>query len=86
MHRSMIWPLAVIAAVFATPLQALGDPVPPQTLLLGCAVSLTGSQAKEGRLTKEGYDFWQSYVNTHGGLHVGNALYRIVIHYRDDKS
>jgi branched-chain amino acid transport system substrate-binding protein len=86
LHRSMTWSLALIAALSATPLRALADAVPPQTLLLGCAVSLTGSQAKEGRLTKEGYDFWQSYVNEHGGLHVGNALYRVAIRYRDDKS
>jgi branched-chain amino acid transport system substrate-binding protein len=56
------------------------------TIVLGAALSLSGPLANEGRLTKEGYDFWASYVNTHGGLRVGNASYRVAIRYADDAS
>ncbi len=56
------------------------------TLTFGAAVSLTGAQAKEGLLTREGYDFWQAYVNDHGGLQIGGTAYRVAIRYVDDAS
>jgi branched-chain amino acid transport system substrate-binding protein len=56
------------------------------TIVFGAAVSLTGSQAKEGRLTQEGYDFWARYTNAQGGLRVGNASYTVAIRYLDDAS
>ena len=59
---------------------------PRNTLLFGAAVSLTGSLANEGNLTKEGYDFWSRYVNSHGGLHVGTQTYNVDIRYVDDES
>jgi hypothetical protein len=58
----------------------------PAAIVFGAPVSLSGSQAKEGRLTQEGYDFWARYVNEHGGLRVGNFSYRVEIRYRDDTS
>src|SRR5579885_1499921 len=42
------------------------------TIVFGAAVALTGSVANEGRMLKDGYDFWASYANAHGGLTVGN--------------
>lgn len=59
---------------------------PRNTLLFGSAVSLTGSLANEGNLTKEGYDFWARYVNSHGGLRVGSQTYNVDIRYADDES
>ncbi len=56
------------------------------TILIGAAVSLTGALSNEGRLTKEGYDFWMRYVNAHGGLHVGSRRYDVEIRYVDDES
>jgi branched-chain amino acid transport system substrate-binding protein len=66
--------------------QAAGAERHPPTIVFGAPVSLSGSQAKEGRLTQEGYDFWARYVNEHGGLRVGNVSYRVEIRYRDDTS
>lgn len=62
------------------------DAAPPHTILFGAAVSLTGSLAAEGKLTREGYDFWMRYVNTHGGLTIGSDKYTVQITYLDDES
>jgi len=59
---------------------------PKNAIVFGAAVSLTGSLSNEGRLTKEGYDFWAAYVNAHGGLRVGNQSYSVEIRYADDGS
>jgi hypothetical protein len=40
------------------------------TIVFGAALAATGSTAREGELTKEGYDFWKDYVNSHGGMKV----------------
>ena len=53
---------------------------------IGAALSLTGSLAKEGRLTKNGYEFCQQKVNAGGGVQVGDAKRKIDIAYKDDKS
>ena len=58
----------------------------PPTITFGSAVSLTGPLAREGNLTKEGYDLWAAYVNAHGGLRVGKTAYRVAIKYYDDES
>ena len=58
----------------------------PPTITFGSAVSLTGTFAREGKLTQEGYDLWESYVNDHGGLQVGSTRYRVAIKYYDDES
>jgi branched-chain amino acid transport system substrate-binding protein len=58
----------------------------PRTLVFGCAIAATGSLATEGKLTREGYDFWMHYVNARGGLHVGGATYAVRIVYADDAS
>ena len=57
-----------------------------KTLVFGAALSLTGSLSNEGKLTKEGYDFWMAYVNAHGGLQVGKQAYNVEIRYADDTS
>jgi branched-chain amino acid transport system substrate-binding protein len=63
------------------PARAAGD-----TIVFGSAVSLTGSLANEGHLTQEGYEFWKTYVNSHGGLKVGGKTYKVDIKYYDDES
>ena len=56
------------------------------TLVFGAAISLTGSTAKEGTLTKEGYDIWRDVYNDAGGIKVGSKKYRIETKYYDDES
>lgn len=56
------------------------------TLVFGATVALSGPLSNEGKLTKEGYDFWMAYVNAHGGLRVGRQTYNVEIRYADDES
>jgi len=56
------------------------------TLNVGAALSITGSLAKEGRLTKFGYQFCQEKVNQGGGVAVGDKKLKLAISYKDDKS
>jgi len=55
-------------------------------LEFGAALSLTGSLAKEGALTKQGYQLCQEKVNQRGGVKVGDEKAKLTIRYSDDKS
>jgi branched-chain amino acid transport system substrate-binding protein len=74
-----------IAALTSAAPAAVAAPV-AKTIVFAAVVSLSGSTAHEGTLTKEGYDFWMGYVNGHGGLRVGRQTYNVVIRYADDGS
>jgi branched-chain amino acid transport system substrate-binding protein len=56
------------------------------TLVLGASISLTGSLAREGILTKEGYEVCKSVVNGKGGVSAGGKKYTLDIRYQDDTS
>ena len=56
------------------------------TLKIGAALSLTGSLAKEGGLTKQGYQLCEDKVNKTGGVKVGSKKLKLAITYSDDKS
>ena len=56
------------------------------TLVLGASLSLTGSLAREGILTKEGYDVCKKVVNGKGGVTIGGKAYLLDIKYQDDTS
>ena len=75
--------VTIAALFFAAPATV---PAQTDTIVFGAAVSFTGSLAKEGRLTREGYDFWKDYVNEHGGLRVAGKSYHVDINYYDDES
>ena len=72
---------AISIAPAAAPVRAADD-----VITFGAAVSLTGSLAKEGHLTQEGYDFWKDYANAHGGIKVAGKSYKVDIKYYDDES
>jgi branched-chain amino acid transport system substrate-binding protein len=55
-------------------------------ITFGAALSATGRDAREGALTKDGYDFWKDYVNSQGGIKVAGKLYKVDIKYYDDGS
>jgi branched-chain amino acid transport system substrate-binding protein len=55
-------------------------------LQIGAALSLTGSLAKEGALTKQGYQLCQEKVNGAGGVKVGDKKLKLAISYSDDTS
>jgi branched-chain amino acid transport system substrate-binding protein len=56
------------------------------TLVFGAPISLTGSTAKEGALTRDGYDLWRDTYNKAGGINVGGKHYKIETKYYDDAS
>lgn len=56
------------------------------TLTLGASLSLTGALAREGQLTKEGYQLCEQKVNAAGGVTVGDKKLKLAIKYQDDTS
>ncbi len=52
----------------------------------GASLSLTGRVADNGRLVKDGYDFYVKHVNQLGGIDVNGTKYKIEIKYYDDQS
>jgi branched-chain amino acid transport system substrate-binding protein len=55
-------------------------------LVFGASLSLTGSLAREGILTKEGYDVCSKVVNDKGGVPVAGEKLMLEIQYQDDTS
>jgi branched-chain amino acid transport system substrate-binding protein len=81
--RSVPLAAAAAAALFSASLvPALAD----DTIVFGAPLAATGRDAREGTLTREGYDFWKDYTNAHGGLTVGGKKYKVDIKYYDDES
>jgi branched-chain amino acid transport system substrate-binding protein len=74
----------------ATLLAACGTSTPStttgSTIIFGAAVSLTGTQSFEGKLTKQGYDLWLDWVKARGGIVIGNVKHPVDIKYEDDQS
>jgi branched-chain amino acid transport system substrate-binding protein len=56
------------------------------SLVFGASLSLTGSLAREGTLTMEGYDVCRNVVNSKGGVNVGGRKLTLDIRYQDDIS
>ncbi len=88
-------PLAVVATLSVAPAALAGcgskgsssdQAGDSGTLKIGAPLSLTGSLAREGQLTKEGYQLCQQKVNAKGGVKVGDKKLKLKIKYQDDKS
>lgn len=80
--------LAVVVAgalvlTSAVPVPASAD---DNTIVFGAALAATGANNREGELTKDGYEFWKDYVNSHGGIKVAGKTYKVDIKYADDES
>ena len=83
--------LSLALAGFAVTLAACGSSTGAttttgSTIVFGAAVSLTGTQSKEGALTKQGYDLWLDWIKARGGIVVNNVKHPIEIKYEDDQS
>jgi branched-chain amino acid transport system substrate-binding protein len=79
----------LLSILFLTmPLSACGgnSAANEETLLFGAPISLTGNTSTEGRLALEGYQLWMKYVNSNGGIKVGNTSYQVALKYYDDES
>jgi branched-chain amino acid transport system substrate-binding protein len=55
-------------------------------LTLGASMSLTGSLAREGQLTKEGYEICRDVINAKGGVPVNGKKLKLDIKFQDDTS
>ncbi len=53
---------------------------------IGAVLPLSGSFAQEGQLAKEGYLFWQDWINARGGLEISGVRHRIRITIENDDS
>jgi branched-chain amino acid transport system substrate-binding protein len=92
--RYIIWmrrgKLGLILVGLATLLAACGTSTPStttgSTIIFGAAVSLTGAQSFEGKLTKQGYDLWLDWIKARGGIVIGNVKHPVDIKYEDDQS
>jgi branched-chain amino acid transport system substrate-binding protein len=73
-------PIVTLAFAFSSPLHAEPE------VRFGAALSLTGSKATEGRLVKDGYDFYVKHVNERGGIDIGGMKHKVSIVYYDDES
>ena len=56
------------------------------TITLGAPLGLTGSLAKESLLTQQGYNLWQDWINSQGGIVVNGVKHLVTIKYYDDTS
>ena len=71
---------AAFVFAFASPLRAEPE------VRFGAALSLTGSKATEGRLVKDGYDFYVKHINERGGIKIDGVKHKVSITYYDDES
>ena len=78
--------LALAVAGCGSKGEATNNNAPTGTLTIGASLSSTGSLAREGILTKEGYDVCVNVVNAKGGVPVGNQKMKLEIKYQDDTS
>ncbi len=56
------------------------------TITFGASISITGELAQEGQYTRDGYLMAINTINQHGGLVIGNKVYRLALRYYDDES
>lgn len=75
----------VLSALLMVVLWA-GAALAEDVVRFGCAISLTGKLAHEGKLTRDGYEFYKALINKKGGLTIGGKKYMVDIKYYDDES
>ena len=56
------------------------------TITFGAALSLTGELAKEGKLTRDGYNFYKEWINAHNGIKADGKSYKVDVKVYDDQS
>ena len=78
----------VVVALLSGACGTGGTPAPSigSTLVIGSAISLTGAQAKEGNLAKQGYDLWYDWITQQGGITVNGVKHPVKLIYEDDQS
>lgn len=88
-HKHRIkWLVIVSIIILSLALGGCGSTASTQekVIKIGASMPLTGGLSKEGNLLKQGYEFWEQYVNEKGGIKVGNDKYQVKIIMYDDGS
>lgn len=57
-----------------------------ETIVIGAALGITGQQAQESALAKQGYDLWWDWIKQQGGITVNGVKHPVEIKYEDDQS
>ena len=78
--------LVAVAAVAAVACGGTSSASTGSTITLGAPLGLTGSLAKESLLTQQGYNLWQDWINSEGGIVVNGVKHPVKIKYYDDTS
>ena len=81
--------LITLSSILAACTQAVTPIGPPATgapIRVGAITSLTGSQATDGQMAKEGYLFCQDWINAKGGIPVKGVSHPLSIEILDDQS
>ena len=81
-------PVCLITVALLASACGTGTPAPSigSTLVIGSAISLSGSQSREGNLAKQGYDLWLDWITARGGITVGGVKHPVKLIFEDDQS
>jgi branched-chain amino acid transport system substrate-binding protein len=89
-RRSRLPLAALIAtsslAAACSPSPAVISPPMGSPITVGAVLSLTGSQATNGQMAKEGYLYCQDWVNGKGGINIKGVGHRLSLDIADDQS
>ncbi|HTX52444.1 MAG TPA: amino acid ABC transporter substrate-binding protein [Candidatus Baltobacteraceae bacterium] len=83
-HRALVSVLGTIGLLVG--LAGIRPSAAADVLAIGAPLAATGADAREGALSKQGYDLWADTVNAKGGIPVGGKHYQVRILYYDDQS
>ena len=76
----------IVATVALAIVAATAGVAAAQTIKIGASIALTGPVSREGKLVKDGYDYWLDHVNKQGGLLVGGKRLPVQVVFYDDES
>jgi branched-chain amino acid transport system substrate-binding protein len=74
-----------LAAACAPPPAVITPPL-ASVITVGAIISLTGSQATNGQMAKEGYLYCQDWINGKGGINLQGVGHRLSLDIADDQS
>lgn len=84
--RFVLVAMLVSVAMLVLPGAAWATSDSDGTITLGAVVSLTGTYATNGKLTRDGYNLAVKRINSTGGVMVDGKSYQLEIKYYDDES
>jgi len=61
-------------------------PTTGEPIIIGAALGITGQNAQEAALAKQGYDLWFEWVTQQGGITVSGVKHPVQLKYEDDQS